>query len=266
MGIKDDINLILRDHEGYTGDGRGGVGDLPVGDRSTARKPISKRDLREVLGAVHDSVADPADAAMQAAEDAIDAAERAELAASGVEYPVSYAPQTLTEPQQAQARDNIGAADSATAVTGSRTVTAAAGLTGGGDLTADRTLKADFASPAEALAGVATDKVMSPAGVRVAAVQAAAEQALGVGQDYVDVRAIRGRNTTYHNTLERPIIVAINTPAYNGRIQVSHDGSSWMSVTDGEGGGTQLALIKSQQYYRLSQAATDGIRLWVEVR
>ncbi|HUH38577.1 MAG TPA: tail fiber protein [Spongiibacteraceae bacterium] len=110
MGIKDDINLILRDHEGYTGDGRGGVGDLPIGDRSTARKPISKRDLREVLGAVHDSVADPAGAAMQAAEDAIDAAERAELAASGVEYPVSYgAAQSLTEPQKAQARDNIDA-------------------------------------------------------------------------------------------------------------------------------------------------------------
>ena len=47
--FRDNINLILRDHEGYTGDGQGGVGELPVGDRSTARKPISKRDLREAL-------------------------------------------------------------------------------------------------------------------------------------------------------------------------------------------------------------------------
>lgn len=121
MGIKDDINRILRDHEGYTDDGRGGVGDLPIGDRSTARKPISKRDLREVLGAVHDSVADPAasavqavldaraeaDRAEQAVTDAAAQADRAEDAASGVEYPVSYAPQTLTAPQRAQARSNI---------------------------------------------------------------------------------------------------------------------------------------------------------------
>lgn len=45
----DRINRILRDFEGYTGDGKGGVGALPVGDRSTASKPISKRDLREVM-------------------------------------------------------------------------------------------------------------------------------------------------------------------------------------------------------------------------
>lgn len=163
MGIKDDINRILRDHEGYTGDGRGGVGELPIGDRSTARKPISKRDLREVLGAVHDSVADPAAAAIRAAEDAEDAADRAELAAAGVEYPVSYALQTLTAPQQAQTRANIGAAAL------SRVVSAGTGLTGGGDLSADRTLAADFATAAEALAGVVTNKVMSPARVRQAA-------------------------------------------------------------------------------------------------
>jgi len=43
------INRLLRDHEGYTGDGFGGVGVLPTGDRSTAKKPISKRDLREAF-------------------------------------------------------------------------------------------------------------------------------------------------------------------------------------------------------------------------
>ncbi|HHW34413.1 MAG TPA: hypothetical protein GXX24_09800 [Paracoccus solventivorans] len=182
MGIKDDINRILRDHEGYTGDGRGGVGDLPIGDRSTARKPISKRDLREVLGAVHDSVADPAAAAGQAAADAADAAERAELAAAGVEYPVSYAPQTLTAPQRAQARSNIGAADSATAVVDTRTITAGAGLTGGGNLTANRTIAADFATQAEALAGSAADKVMTP--LRVMEAVPAALNAAGAAPVY----------------------------------------------------------------------------------
>lgn len=51
--------------------------------------------------------------AIQAAVEALvadveDAADRAEAAAAGVEYPVSYAPQSLTEPQKAQARENIG--------------------------------------------------------------------------------------------------------------------------------------------------------------
>lgn len=49
-------------------------------------------------------------AALQAAVDAEDAADRAELAAAGVEFPVSYAVQALTAPQQAQARANIGVA------------------------------------------------------------------------------------------------------------------------------------------------------------
>lgn len=45
--FEEKINRILRDHEGY--DGNGGTGALPVGDRSTAQRPISKRDLREAL-------------------------------------------------------------------------------------------------------------------------------------------------------------------------------------------------------------------------
>lgn len=47
--FEEKVNRVLRDHEGFTGDGRGGVGDLPVGDRSTARKPIDKRGLRELF-------------------------------------------------------------------------------------------------------------------------------------------------------------------------------------------------------------------------
>lgn len=53
-----------------------------------------------------------AKAARNAAQDAQsaaeDAADRAEQAAAGVEYPVSYAPQTLTPAEQGQARANIG--------------------------------------------------------------------------------------------------------------------------------------------------------------
>src|SRR5690606_36111596 len=49
-----------------------------------------------------------AEAAQLAAEDAAD---RAEPAAAGVKYPVSYSPQTLTPEQQEQARENIGATE-----------------------------------------------------------------------------------------------------------------------------------------------------------
>ena len=72
--FRDNINLILRDHEGYTGDGQGGVGELPIGDRSTARKPISKRDLREALFTYEEVVNEAeyyAEAAEDAAQDAI---------------------------------------------------------------------------------------------------------------------------------------------------------------------------------------------------
>lgn len=65
--FSDMINRILRDHQGYTGDGHGGVGDLPVGDRSTAHKPINKRDLRAALLAYGDIVDDAALSAAQAA-------------------------------------------------------------------------------------------------------------------------------------------------------------------------------------------------------
>lgn len=63
------INRILRDHEGYTGDGHGGEGVLPVGDRTTARKPINKRDLREALisfGDIDGHAIDAMNAAAQA--------------------------------------------------------------------------------------------------------------------------------------------------------------------------------------------------------
>ncbi len=246
MGIKDDINRILRDHEGYTGDGRGGVGDLPIGDRSTARKPISKRDLREVLGAVHDSVADPAAAAGQAAADAADAAERAELAAAGVEHPVSYAPQALTAPQRLQARSNIGAADSATAVVNTRTITAGAGLTGGGNLTANRTIAADFASEAEALAGISLEKIMSPA--RVARAIAASD--MWAGHSWRVVTSLRALGTAYQNTTGAAIQVSW-LGGSGSLFQWSVNGTAWVSLNSAS--YTQTApIIGPGQYYRFS--------------
>lgn len=66
------INLLMRDRQGYTGDGQGGNGALPIGDLSTAAKPISKRDLREAFLFQEDRAQEAADSAAlaQAAADA----------------------------------------------------------------------------------------------------------------------------------------------------------------------------------------------------
>lgn len=63
-------------------------------------------------GSVFRLFSDQSSAALLAAVE--DAADRAEAAAAGVEYPVSYAPQVLTDEQKAQARDNIGVGGGAT--------------------------------------------------------------------------------------------------------------------------------------------------------
>lgn len=165
--------------------------------------------------------------AIQAAEDAIDAADRAEAAAAGVEYPVSYAPQTLTAPQQAQARANIGAASL------SRTITAGAGLTGGGDLTADRTLAADFATGAEALAGTATDKVMSPARVReVVSWRRVGKVNVGTGAAVT----LTGLDLTKETMFIVSFVKNTDTSARELRLRASEDGGAtwgpnWIGVS-----------------------------------
>lgn len=59
MPFVDDVNRDLRDFEGYTGDGQGGVGDLPVGDRSTSTKKIEKRALRQLFIQLAQTMGDP---------------------------------------------------------------------------------------------------------------------------------------------------------------------------------------------------------------
>jgi hypothetical protein len=77
--FEEKINRVLRDHEGY--DGNGGTGALPIGDRSTARKPISKRDLREALRSFADVEGNVGDA-LTARDQAIEAAQSADADAA----------------------------------------------------------------------------------------------------------------------------------------------------------------------------------------
>lgn len=53
MAYQDDVNRILRDHEGYTGPE--GQYPLPVGNWTTARKPIDKKDLRQLFSVFDES-------------------------------------------------------------------------------------------------------------------------------------------------------------------------------------------------------------------
>lgn len=95
MPILDDINRILRDHEKYTGNG--GNGALPVGDMTSARKPISKRDLRELLILLAQAVGDAG--AIQQIQDAIDALEEMTVTPQqfGARGDFNYAAKTGTD-------------------------------------------------------------------------------------------------------------------------------------------------------------------------
>ncbi|WP_313349391.1 SGNH/GDSL hydrolase family protein [Paracoccus sp. (in: a-proteobacteria)] len=79
MALLDDINRLLRDHTGYTGDGQGGNGALPVGDRSTARYVPNSRDWRDLLKTIAQTMGDPS--ALQDILDELD--DKADLANSG---------------------------------------------------------------------------------------------------------------------------------------------------------------------------------------
>lgn len=179
------------------------------------------------------------EAAERAAQDAVEVA-------TNLSSVVRYNAQTLTAPQQAQARTNIGAADSATAAVNTRTVTAGTGLTGGGDLTADRTIAADFATEAEALAGTATDKVMSPA--RVA--DAIAANDMWAGHTWRVVTTQRSIGTAYQNTTAAAIQVL--WLGGNGSLfQWSLTGTAWVSLNSASYTKT-APIIAPGQYYRFS--------------
>lgn len=92
------VNRLLRDHEGYTGDGKGSVGDLPVGDRRTAVRPIIKRDLREVVLAGENAVDRALDAATDAQEAAGAAAASASSATGTPQFATRGAASTATVP------------------------------------------------------------------------------------------------------------------------------------------------------------------------
>lgn len=214
-----------------------------------------------INNAIRQVMADIAEGVVHAYPQTLDPTKQAAARANiGADKTVNYTAQTLTAPQQAQARDNIGAADSATAAVNTRTITAGTGLTGGGDLTADRTIAADFATEADALAGVATDKVMSPART-MAAVRS---KALGEGQTWRNLKPNRVTGTSYQNSTGRTIVISVHGDLQAHRFETSSDGVSWLSHGDFRQFGSFQVPIPPGDYYRISGSAI--IYTWLELR
>lgn len=264
---QDKVNRILRDHEGYTGDGKGGDGALPVGDRSTAVKPIVKRDLREALIAPLQETWDARDAAQQAQSDAEDARDLAQQAAGSVQYPVSYGvAQSLTGSQQLQARTNLGLGTAATVDHG----TGAGEVPLNSDLGSmsledadDYVTKASKATQGQAEGGTTGDVWMDDIRVR----QAIAMHALGMGQTWVDVSGSRSFGTVYQNTSGRTIVVAIGATgnAVVG-LEVSPNGTSgWVNIAYRDGFATETfnGVVPPGHFYRANGSTK---KMWAELR
>lgn len=114
-----------------------------------------------------------------------------------------------------------------------------------------------------------TESLVSPAKVAASATEVVADYALGVGQTWTDFSSSgRSANTSYRNTTGRPIQVAISGAIVGaeGRIQVSSNNSTWISVGNiGQSGAFRAGgapIVPNLYYYR----ATNGFDEWAELR
>ena len=93
-------------------------------------------------------------------------------------------------------------------------------------------------------------------------------KAIGVGQSWQDMTASRVVSTSYQNTAGKPIMVIIlNIGSGGSRHEVSENGTTWLPIAVGTGGGverTSTFIVPAGWYYRASSLAT-GIT-WMELR
>lgn len=97
---------------------------------------------------------------------------------------------------------------------------------------------------------------------------AVVSQMLGVGQTWqtvADGDISRSGNTTYQNTTGRPI--QVNVATEDGiSVQVSVDGTTWKTVSNGISGGDKAphnVIVPDQMYYRVTGSNLAG---WAELR
>jgi len=89
--------------------------------------------------------------------------------------------------------------------------------------------------------------------------------ALGVGQTWQDVKALRVVGTSYQNTTGKPIFVSISTGT-NSRVQVSNNGSAWITLSNVGAASSESAttfVVPDDGYYRMD---IGTVRDWVELR
>jgi hypothetical protein len=88
---------------------------------------------------------------------------------------------------------------------------------------------------------------------------------IGNGRSWQDVFATRSVDTTYQNVTALPIMVAVtlgqNT---NSLLQVSNNGSTWITVGSGDGSARLNASVEvlPGQYYRVA----NSVNKWTELR
>lgn len=99
-------------------------------------------------------------------------------------------------------------------------------------------------------------------------VPTAQDGTLGFGQTWQNVTASRVAGTSYQNTTGKPIGVAVNisTGASTRNLQVSTDGSTWVSVFTIPNSATATAntIVPPNHYYRVDGA--QSLNSWLELR
>ena len=113
-----------------------------------------------------------------------------------------------------------------------------------------------------------TESLVSPAKVK-AAVDALVPASVGVGQTWQDVSGSRAFATSYQNTTGRAIQVNISGSSA-GAVQVSTDGSTWVSLgqlgAPGAFAMTYNFIVPSLHYYRVTSGVPSQLSAWSELR
>lgn len=108
-------------------------------------------------------------------------------------------------------------------------------------------------SPAKLTSSISTYISNNPTGV-------------GTGQTWQDVGTSRSANTAYRNTTSTPIQVAL-TASTQGQVQVSTNGSTWVTIQHamgifGQSRNTITFIVPVNHYYKI----TSTFEHWAELR